>query len=626
MVASKYATLGTYELALAGFADPNIKFAIAGFSSGLIGNVSLVDPSQIENIELDENKANTQFGLSMKTGNIGWQTKGETLFFTKDGGTYTGTTNYNSDNSSFAPTLNFCFYHSQNLSLKQALGDVKVRFQVMTPIDDLNYNISYIDIDITLSTALFQDNYYEAAITPGQEFGLFTTTDTTITSNSAFSTYYSLLIQNFTELEYSAEFPTYNRVLVSRDVNNAPYVFPENAKITMLDMATDQYYYYIVTEQDEANGKYIYALEDFIAMGSNDNNLNETELFTKCYNTEQDMLYENYIFHVTFVDCGLTENIISNSLLMELRDEEDETMIGVLGIQRESITYTIYCDKSATIEVDATIAPETVYLGNPINLNVTTTFTQALLGSKTIYDTQYFDKKLGIKISIYDVNGNRLNNDSLFGINFELNGQYYYPRIDGTTRICIADKVTDVLARIKLNTENNTTLATGDYTIKIESFGSSDGIYYGLVASDEVEVNIRVINFAYGLKVITPDRAKIVDYKTGNTTSGNNSVAVTLKYSSSLSDPNIALSLYRRDYSEVISQNYNLVDLADYVTTSMISTGREKEYEISTSPAESVTYFLYLKDNLVTGTYKLVYKLYDGDTYVGEAYEYLIIK
>lgn len=626
MVASKYATLGTYELALAGFADPNIKFAIAGFSSGLIGDVSLVDPSQIENIELDENKANTQFGLSMKTGNIGWQTKGETLFFTKDGGTYTGTTNYNSDNSSFAPTLNFCFYHSQNLTKKQALGDVKIRFQVMTPIDDLNYNISYIDIDITLSTALFQDNYYEAAITPGQEFGLFTTTDTTITSNSTFSTYYSLLIQNFTELEYSAEFSNYNRVLVSRNVNNEPYVFPENAKITMLDMATDQYYYYIVTAQDVADGKYIYALEDFIAMGSNDNKLNESDLFTRCYNTEQDMLYENYIFHVTFADCGLTENIISNSLLMELRDEEDETMIGVLGIQRENIVYTVYTDKQATIEVDASIAPETVYLGNPINLNVTTTFTQALLGSKTIYDTQYFDKKLGIKISIYDSNGNRLNNDSLFGINFELDGQYYYPRIDGTTRICIADKVTDVLARIKINTENNTTLATGDYTIKIESFGSSDGIYYGLVASDEVEVNIRVINFAYGLKVITPDKAKIVDYKTGNTISGNNSIAVTLKYSSSLSNPNIALSLYRRDYSEVISQKYNLVDLADYVTTNLISTGREKEYEISTSPLESVTYYLYLKENLVTGTYKLVYKLYDGDTYVGEAYEYLIIK
>ena len=626
LIASKYATMGTAEQPLDGFSDPNIRFSIIGFSAGLANGISLVDPTLIENIQSDENIANTQFGLAMKTGNMGWQTKGETTFFTADGGSYIGTTNYNSDNSNYTPTLNFYFYNSQNLTKKQTLGEVKIRLQAIIPIDDLNDKVSIVDINLTLTTNLFPGDAYEAAITPGQQFGLFTTTDTTITSNSAFSVYYSLLIQDFSTIDDYKNFASLNRVLVSRDVNNSPYTFPLNTKITMLDMATDKYYYYIVTQDDINNGKYIYEIEDFIEMGSSDNQLNEEELFNRCYKTEQDLLYENYIFHVNFDDADMSEDIVQNSLLMELRSEDNQTILGVLGIQRENIVYTVYCDKSATIQVGATISPETIYLGNPINLNVTTSFTQALLGTKTIYDTQYFDKKLGIKISIYDSNGNRLNNDSLFGINFELDDQYYYPRIDGTTRICIADKVTDVLARIKINTENNTTLASGDYTIKIESFGSSDGIYYGVVASDEVEVSIKVINFAYGLKVITPDKAKIVDYKTGNTASGNNSLAITLKYSSSLNNPNIALSLYRRDYSEVFSQKYNLVDLSDYVTTTLDATSREKEYRITTKPLESVTYFLQMKDNLVTGTYKLVYKLYDGDAYVGEAYEYLIIK
>ncbi|MBQ2835280.1 MAG: hypothetical protein IJE68_00355 [Clostridia bacterium] len=626
MVASKYATLGTYELALSGFADPNIKFTIAGFSSGLSSNVSLVDPSLIETIEPDENKANTQFGLSMRTGNIGWQSKGETLFLTKDGGTYTGLTNYNSDNTSYTPTLNFCFYHSQNLTKKQALGELKIRFQVMTPIDDLNYAISYVDIDITLSTALFQDDYYEAAITPGQEFGLFTTTDTTITKTSAFSTYYSLLLNKFSEREDFEEFSSYKRVLVSRDISNSPYVFPVNTKLTMLDMATDQYYYYIVTEQDVTNGKYIYSLSDFIAMGSNDANFNESEMLNKYYNTDQDLVYENFIFHVNLGDSALNENIAQNSLLMELRNDENQTMIGVLGIQRENIVYTVYCNKEATIEVDAAIDPEVVYLGYPIDLDVSTTFTQEILGTKTIYDTQYFDKKLGIKISIYDNNGNRLNNDSLLGINFELDKQYYYPRIDGTTRICIADKVTDVLARLRINTENNSILATGTYTIRVESFGSSDGIYYGLVASDMVEVDVTIINFAYGLKATTIDNAKIVNKETGYTQSKNNTLGVQLEYSSSLNNANIALSLYRRDYSEVVSQNYTLVDLKDYVTNTLTATKREKEYIVSEKPVSKITYYLYLKDNLKTGTYKLVYKLYDGDTYIGETFEYMIIK
>lgn len=626
MVASKYATLGTYELALAGFADQNIKFSIAGFSSGLISEVSLVDPSLIEAIEFNEEKANTQFGLTMKTGNIGWQTKGETMFLTANGGSYTGTTNYNSDNTNYTPTLNLYFYHSQNLSKKQALGDLKIRFQVMTPIDDLNYKISYVDIDITLSTALFQDDYYEAAITPGQEFGLFTTTDTTITTQSTFSIYYSLLLQNFADKDYSNEYQNYSRVLVSRNANSEPYVFPENTKFTMLDMATDKYYYYIVTSDDVKNNKYMYALSDFISIGSNNAQFSESEMFSEYYNETEDLVYENFIFHINFSDSGISENIIDNSLLMELRNEEAQTIIGVLGIQRENIVYTVFCNKEATIEVDASLTPETVYLGKPISLNVTTTFTQEILGTKTIYDTQYFDKKLGIKISIYDINGNRLNNDSLLGINFELDNQLYYPRIDGTTRINIADKVTDVLAKIKINTENNSNIATGDYKIRIESFGSSDGIYYGLVASDMVEVDVRIINFAYGLKVTTTNESKIIDHETGENLSGNNSISTTIKYSSSLSNPNIAVSLYRRDYSDVVSQQYNLVDLKDYVTTILTSTPREKEYEVSTNPVESSTYFLLVESNLTTGTYKLVFKLYDGNTYVGETYEYIIIK
>lgn len=626
MVASKYATLGTYELALAGFADPNIKFSIAGFSSGLLNNITLVDPSEIQSVELDEEKANTQFGLTMKTGHIGWQTKGQSEFLTKNGGSYTGTSNYNSDNSTYTPILDFCFYHSQNLTKKQALGDVKIRLQVLTPIDDLNYKLSYIDINIVLSTALFQDDFYEAGITPGQEFDIFTTSDTTITNHSAFSTYYSLLLQDFTSKKYSNEFQNYKRVLVSRNSNNEPYAFPQDTKITMLDMATKQYYYYVVTAEDVQNKKYIYSLADFCTMGSNDAKFNESEMFSRYYNVEKNLLYENFIFHVNFADSNMNENVIDNSLLMELRNKENQTIIGVLGIQRENMVYTVFPQKDATIKVAGNLEPQTAYLGEKIKLNVTTTFTQEVLGTKTIYDTQYFDKKLGLKISIYDSNGNRLNNDSLLGINYELNGQIYYPRIDGTARICVADKITDVLAKIKINTENNKTLATGDYKVRIESFGSSDGIYYGLIASDMIELDIRIINSSYGLKVITPDNTKIVNKGTGETVNGNNSIVTTLEYSSSLSNPNIAVSLYRRDYTEEFSQNYNIVDLKDYVTTQLVPTKRNMEYVVSTNPVPTSTQFFSLKQNLVTGTYKLVYKLYDGDAYVGEAYEYIIIK
>lgn len=626
LAASKYITLGTKELLLQGFLDPNAKYIVTGFSPGLTNGVELVDPSEINSIEPDEEKANNILGLTIETGNSGWETNGSTTFLTAGGGSYTGTTEYDKDNSSYTPTLNICLYHSQNITEKRALGDVRIRIQVLTPVDDLNYEISWIDINVTISTNLFQDDFYEAAITPGQKFGLFTSTDTTITSESDFSVYYSHTLENFDQSDYYNSFYTDERVLVSTNANGAPYSFPENTKLTMLDMVTNKYYYYIVTAEDVTQNKYVYNLNDFIAMGSENQKYDEQEESKNYYLENQNLLYENFIFHVSFADTNMTGNIQNNSLFMELRNNDNQTLVGVLSIQRDVIKYSVYSNQDATIKLEGSIEPTTIYLGDQMNLNIETTFTQTTVDSKKVYDTQYFDKKLGIKISIYDINGNRLNIDSLLGINFELDGQKYYPRVDGTTRINIADKVTDVLARIKINTEDNTTLATGDYKIVIESFGSSDGIYYGLTASDLIELDVTVINSAFGLKVMTDDGAKIVDNETGNNVDGNNSLSSTVEYSSSLKDPSITVSLYRRKYNDVYSMDYEQVDLQDYVLSTLVTTNKEKEYVAFNNPTSSQVYLLKLKPNLITGTYKLVYKLYDGETYVGEAYEYIVIK
>ena len=247
LTASKYATLGTTELPLTGFSDPNIRFVLSGFSLGLMPGISLINPDEILAIAPDDETANNVYGLVMKSGNNGWQTGESTTFLTEDNGSYLGTSEYLADNSSITPSLNFCFYHSQNITNEGLLGDIKIRFHAIIPIDDLNSKIAYIDINITLSTALYQDDFFEAAITPGEEFGLFTNTETNITNKSTFSTYYSLYIPEFSTTEYYEDYDTYSRILVSVDDSNVPFILPEGTKITMLDMVTNKYYYYNVT-------------------------------------------------------------------------------------------------------------------------------------------------------------------------------------------------------------------------------------------------------------------------------------------------------------------------------------------------------------------------------------------
>ena len=626
LTASKYATLGTYELGLTGFSKSNIKFSLTGFSAGLADGISLVKPSEIESVALDQDVANTVFGLSIKTGKNGWISSEQTNFLTANGGTYTGSVDYTEDNSTSTPTLNLCLYHSENISEKQKLGSVKIRFQAQIPENDLNVKIAYIDIIINMSTALYQNDFYEAAIAPGEEFELFTTTETDITESSVFSTYYSLYIPEFSKTDYYEKYEQDKHVIVSRLKSGAAYAFPEKTKITMIDMVTNRYYYYVVTSDDEKSGKYVYNLADFVVMGSDTNHYDEKEACKKYYNAEQDLIYENFIFHIDFGENKINSDIDRNSLLMELRDNDEQTLIGVLGIQRDAMVYSVYKNRDAKINVTASVNKKVVYRGKKFILTVETDFKQDVVESKTVYDTAYFNDKMGIKISIFDNNGNRLNSDTLLGVTFELNGIKYYPRIDGTVRICTAEKVSNVLSKIVVDTANNTVLATGDYTIKVESFGSPDGIYYGIKSSDTASAKVTIVESTYGLKVTTGDKEKIVDKDTGKTEQGNNSMSVNIEYSSGLDNPSLTMLLYRRDYSSIYSQKYELVDLADYINDVPSEIKNEKEYIISKEPTQTINYYSSFKSNLVTGTYKIVIRLYDDDEFIGQAYEYVIIK
>ena len=84
--------------------------------------------------------------------------------------------------------------------------------------------------------------------------------------------------------------------------------------------------------------------------------------------------------------------------------------------------------------------------------------------------------------------------------------------------------------------------------------------------------------------------------------------------------------LYRRDYSSIYSNNYELVNLKDYITNDYQVTNNENEYLLTSNPVDNTEIFMYLKDKLTTGTYKMTFSLYDGNSYIGKVEQTLIIK
>ena len=627
--ASKYSTLGTYELQLLNFSSPNTVFSIVGFNfNELNSDIQLVAEADIPRIADTSTNADTVMSLAMKTGNYGWITRGSTNFITDSENPILGTTEYLSENSSDVPSLIFYLYHSKNLSTAGAMGRVTISLLAITPIDDLTNDIERININVDLSRALYNTNDYEAAITAGREYKMFATSVVDITAKSSFSAYYSLYAESETPFYQEG----YHRALVST------YVFPEKTKITMIDFANEnepEYYYYVVssadviTAQNEFNiyGEASYNLSRFVRMGSSSpsNNYDDEVANDLYYNDTNKVAEEEFIFIVDFSESGITSDVTDKSLLLELRNSTNHTLVTVLGLQHSMMMYDVYYNKDGVIDVTADLSSNNLYVGHSIKLNVITNFVQDKVYSNTIYDTSYFDKKLGIKLSIIDEHGIQVNGADLLGVTFTYNGVTYHPRLDGTVRFNLAERVANVSSSIVIDTKNSN-LASGLYTIKIESFASADGIYYGLIASDYTTLNLNVVDTIYGLKADMDEHLLVVDKDTGFTLYNNNAIVLNFEYSSGLANPNIRLSLYRRDYSAIFTNVYNLVDIKDYITNNYASTDKEFEYLMVNNPTTSFNTYLYLKPDLVTGTYKLTFSLYDGDVYVGDIYKYIVIK
>lgn len=183
----------------------------------------------------------------------------------------------------------------------------------------------------------------------------------------------------------------------------------------------------------------------------------------------------------------------------------------------------------------------------------------------------------------------------------------------------------NVSSNITIKTKGSS-LASGDYTLKIESFGSPDGIYYGLESSASTTLNFTVNNTIYGLNVKIDESQLIIDKTTGFTENDNNALVFNIEYSSGLKNPNLRVSLYRRDYNDIYTDVYNKIDLSDYVTNSLTTTSEDWVYLVANPPLASMSWFMYTKEHLMSGTYKIVFSLYDNDTYIGDVHKYIIIK
>lgn len=484
------------------------------------------------------------------------------------------------------------------------------------------------------------------------------------------------------------------------------YVFPVGTKITMLDLKNNEQYYYDVTsdlynkkQTEMSNGKVKYYLKDFIKMGSTDN----TNLFDNDMNEENSTKYyyhdenielavEEFIFTVDFsgvADKDQASTIMNPYLYLQLSrmvgegiNQNESTIIAPKGNPEQDMAYTIYPDVHSEItttggflEKDGTLSDSTtIYVGESTELNLETSLIQKDSAGNilnNVSDTIYDDYKLGAMITIMrtklDSDGNEIIENGqpvyekitqdLFGTIISINGEEYYPQTDGTIRIELAGRITDVLSSINIDLSNSS-LDHRKYKLVVETFATYDGLYYGDFTPTHNEYDFELLSNQYGLDVLVPPVSVTHDVNTGLDKNGIKDIQYTVSTKNGLADPNLKISLQRRIYNNAYDTIYEDVDLKDIATdlyvddsaTNMLNScynvldnGKCQYYNLGNigRDLEGNTYEVYLtlkagpdKTDLAdksnakwkSGTYRVVFTMYDGDTPVGSVYEYLIIR
>ena len=633
LTASKYSSLGTHELSMYDFAKGDTTFKVLGFNSeGLAPEIELVDPLNVPKLTDTEEEANRTLGLAMKSETHEWTSYLTTKYLSVGNGQVMGDKLYKTDSQALSPSLMFYFYHAKNISLEQELGTVVITLEAAEPTSAIDYKISLVTITIDLTAKNFDyGDSYDASISYGKKYEMPTANDVNITNQSQFSTYFSLFA-TADEMEdiYGLNKDNYHCLVTD-------YVLPVGTQITMIDYGVDDtnpdFYYFTVDQADfnrataqlAADNEVAYRLSNFIKMGSTSTNNKYDDVVANnlYYDDSHNRTIEEFMFIIDFKETNQAGTHENNSMLFELRNNEDRSILTVLGIRQSLMNYNLY-DSGNTVllgilnDFDGYLYQNRTSLFN----YVTSVGYQENENRSSIIDTNYEGSPMGINVSLIDASGSQVSSSVLTGTTIRIDNHYYFADSDGVWRINLAGKVSNLNKNVELVTDNN--LHPGAYTLRITLFASSDGLHNSNPErSHTLEVPLTVVGDENAIKVTTKDETKVVDGLTSLNEDKVGTNTYNIKIMSVLADPNLRVTIMKRNINNDSTTEFSTVPFNNLFKNSYSGTNTEKL--LALDPEEESSYDFELASNLTSGTYRVIFELYDGDYLVDSDFEYVIV-
>ena len=634
LTASKYSSLGTYELQLIDFAEGDTTFTVLGFdSSGLNPDVSLIDSNLVPRIGQTPEEANSVLGLSMKAETQEWMGYGVTKMISDGDGDTLGDEYYRTDSRAVAPSLMFYLYHTKNIDLQANLGTVVLTLQAAVPINAIDDDITFITVTINLVARKYNDgDSYDASITYDRKYEMPSSTLVNITNQSQFTAYFSMILSSPTFESIYGRNNDYYHVITS------DHVLPLNTMITMLDFGANDdrpnYYYFKVTQavyddsvqQMNLYNEVSYRLDQFILMDSTStNNTYDDSIANQLYyDSDSGFADEEFIFIFDFKETTTTGDHLNNNILFELRDNEDRTKLGVLGIREDLMVYNTY--ESSNVVLSQTIQNTDSYL----YYNIADEFSYATEiqyneteNRESVIDTNYESSSMGLNVIFLDMNDDPVSSSLLIGTSIFVGNQEYFADGDGIFRIKLSNKVSNLNRNMRIVANKN--LPAGQYKVRYVLFASDDGLHNSQQENSVTQqFNVTVVSADNSITVDCDDLTKVVNGETGLNLAGSRINTYDIKYESQLTNPNFRVEVYKRKVTSIDAIEYDSVPFSQLFTNNMtVVSGNEVSFTMN-DDEESLDF--QLQSSLTSGTYKVVFKLYDGNQLIDEEVKYVIVK
>lgn len=634
-------------------------------SNALNTDINLIDRYTVPTYS--ENSNNT-FGMTMETTHSGWTKGGITELYTDSDGSFGGTNIYRMDNSGNPGTITFKLFNSVNVSETKDLGFVNIVFTGKSrSADDPSVGNTF---KVVIAVNI-QSLYEEESKNYVPRFTNSIDTELNYTTDSSVDISYVL---------YEVGLGAQSDIYATDDyrVLSTSTPLPKGTKVTLRDYGqgdnVNKVYYYQVasdtdydaTDNSSGSTRYLYKLSKFIDMGG-------TTSKTAKYANNNSQYYhsgsnggyalEKYEVSFNFIDSNINANKIAQETYLELRSSSGSKKY---GNGQKNLKYNMYTDKANLTETVVTDNGTTSYTVFE-NLSIPFKFDASLLeqkvaDGKTIMDTKYYDKKLGMAIEIVDEHGERIKAPELqnFKLTDKTDSTVYPAGADGVIRVPLSDNLAKLSNSYEL-AMTQSSVSAGQYIAKIYFFASDDGIHYGGEEVASQEIYITFINKLLGLAGIeTADGSRIVNKETGLNLDGGDGLDLTVKVGSPTNDTNIRVELYKRNDTYTTAEDgtktyngisYTKVDLKDYLKSldgtelktpeqctgqNLVTASGSKEYivmekkEHPTSTdneyVENVEFKKLIKEGIGTGEYKLVFKAYYNNTLIQEIRKSFIVE